>query len=101
MLSSCGGGGPGQVAADACMVEVDQRLNGKTYEVDVPQLAASASASSDAADTLQLSGPIVFDRGLGTEFTQTLRCKVRVAGQSASVLSIEFIWDMKDLKLQG
>lgn len=98
-LSGCGGSGPAQRAADACMAEVDQRLAGKTYEVDAEIFRASATAEKDSGDTLLLSAPIVFDRGLASEFTQMLKCKARDGGNTASVLSMEFIWNMEDLKL--
>ena len=97
LLGACAGGGPEKLVADACVKEVDQRLAGKTYEVDADKLLTSA-AKADAADTYQVSGPVVFDRGLASEFTQMLKCKARVDGKTASVISIEFIWSMEDLK---
>ena len=98
LLSGCSGGGPEKLAADACMAEVDQRLAGKTYEVDTDGFLASAAPSADSPATLQLTTQIVFDRGLASEFTQVLKCKVRLDGKTASVLSLEFIWSMEDLK---
>jgi hypothetical protein len=99
LLSACGGSGPGNLAADACIAEVNQRLEGKSYELDAKAFAASATAEEGATDIWHLATPVVFDRGLGTEFTQNLKCKARVAGGTASVLSLEFIWAMKDLKM--
>jgi hypothetical protein len=99
LLSACGGSGPGQLAANACIAEVNQRLEGKSYELDAKAFAASAETEQGATDIWHLTVPVVFDRGLGTEFTQNLKCKARVDGGSASVLSIEFIWAMKDLKM--
>lgn len=99
LLSACGGAGREQVAANTCMTEANQRLAGKSYEIDAEKLVASAKAVPNAADTLQVSGPVVFDRGLGSEYTQMLNCKVRIDGKAASVISIEFIWSMKDLKM--
>lgn len=99
LLSACGGAGREQVAADACAAEANQRLAGKSYEIDAGKLVASAKAEPNAADTLEVSAPIVFDRGLGTEYTQVLNCKVRIDGKATSVISIEFIWSMKDLKM--
>jgi hypothetical protein len=98
-LSGCAGSGPAQRAAEACKAEVEQRLAGKTYEFDVERFQASAAVDKDSPDTLMLSAPIVFDRGLASEFTQMLKCKARDSGNSASVLSMEFIWNMEDLKL--
>jgi hypothetical protein len=99
LLSACGGSGPGQLAANACVTEVNQRLEGKSYELDAKAFAASATAEDGTTDIWHLAAPVVFDRGLGTEFTQNLKCKARVDNGSASVLSIEFIWAMKDLKM--
>lgn len=101
LLSACAGSGPATVAADACLAEVNQRLAGKTFELDKDALATSAIQEGGAADIWHLSTPIVFDRGLSTEFTQNLKCKTRVDAGKASVLSLEFIWAMKDLKLEG
>lgn len=99
LLTACGGSGPGSVAADACVSEVNQRLAGKTFELDEKKLAASAEQESGTPDIWHLSTQIVFDRGLSTEFVQNLKCKTRVVDAKASVLSLEFIWAMKDLKL--
>ncbi|HMM66564.1 MAG TPA: hypothetical protein PKC03_06450 [Dokdonella sp.] len=101
LLGACGGAGRAQMAADACVAEANQRLSGKSYEIDSEKLVASAKDVPNVADTLQVSGPVIFDRGLGTEYTQMLNCKVRIDGKSASVIAIEFIWSMKDLKMGG
>lgn len=100
LLSACVGSGPDSIAAKACGAEVAQRLAGKTYDLDTNTLAASAEAETDTTDIWRLSAPIVFDRGLASEFTQTFKCKVRVDAGTANVLSLEFIWAMKDLKLE-
>ncbi len=99
LLAACGGSGPGKLATDACVAEVNQRLSDKTFDLDLARFAASAKQDSGAADIWHLSTQIVFDRGLSTEFTQNLNCKARVDNGSASVLSLEFIWAMEDLKL--
>ena len=59
-LSACGNN-VHRKAARACLAEVDNRLSDKQYEVDVARL--TDSAVPEAASTLQLSAPIVFDRG--------------------------------------
>lgn len=100
LLVACGGSGPSKLAANACVAEVNQRLAGKTYDIDTASLATSAKQENGAGDIWHLSTQIVFDRGLSTEFTQNLNCKARVDNGSASVLSLEFIWAMKDLKLE-
>ena len=99
LLAACAGSGPGKLAADACVSEVNQRLAGKSFDLDARNLAASAKLEEGAGDIWHLSTKVVFDRGLSTEFTQNLNCRIRVENGTASVLSLEFIWAMKDLKL--
>ena len=99
LLVACAGSGPGKLAADACISEVNQRLAGKTFDLDARNLAARAKQENAASDIWDLSTQVVFDRGLSTEFTQNLNCRIRVENGTASVLSLEFIWAMKDLKL--
>lgn len=99
LLVACAGSGPGKLAADACVSEVNQRLAGKTFDLDARNLATSAKLEEGAGDIWHLSTQVVFDRGLSTEFTQNLNCRIRVENGTASVLSLEFIWAMKDLKL--
>ncbi|MEO7014402.1 MAG: hypothetical protein ABI127_08820 [Dokdonella sp.] len=100
-LAACGGSGPAKLAAGACVAEVNQRLAGKTFDLDTSSLAASAKQENGAGDIWHLSSQVVFDRGLSTEFTQNVNCRIRVDDGNASVLSVEFIWAMKDLKLEG
>jgi hypothetical protein len=96
LLSACGGASRERLAADACMSEINKRLAGKNIDVDVRQLAASATVSAD--DTLQIAGPIVFDRGLGSEYAQTIDCRVRLDANVPSVIFLQFNWSMDDLK---
>lgn len=70
LLVACGGSGPSKLAANACVAEVNQRLAGKTYDIDTASLATSAKQENGAGDIWHLSTQIVFDRGLSTEFTQ-------------------------------
>lgn len=86
-------------AADACVAEITSRLAGKTFDVDAKQLAESAKVLD--ADSLQLEGPIVFDRGFAKEYAQTLDCRVRIDGSTANVIFLQFNWSMEDLKKAG
>ncbi|HET9031656.1 MAG TPA: hypothetical protein VFN25_01995 [Dokdonella sp.] len=99
LLSACAGSGPGKAAADACVAEANQRLQGKTFDLDAAKLAASAAQEAGTTDIWHLSTPVVFDRGLASEFTQNFKCKARVDAGKANVISLEFIWAMEDLKL--
>jgi len=98
-LLACGDSGGNKAAVDACLAEADNRLAGKTFEIDARQLTASAAQAEGGDGMLQLSTTIVFDRGLASEFTQTFNCKVRMDAAGASVISLEFIWNMKDLDM--
>lgn len=95
-LVACGAAGRERGAADACLVEVNKRLTGKRFDVDVDRLAASAM--SIAPETLQLSAAIVFDRGLAREYTQTIECRVRLAADAPTVIFLQFNWNMDDVK---
>jgi hypothetical protein len=92
-LPGCGGG-PNEAAANACAAEAATRLSGKTYEIDSKAFAASAKAES--ADTFLLKAPIVFDKGLSTEYKQVCQCRARVDKAGASVLFMQFDWDNAD-----
>ncbi len=96
LLAACGGSSRGQVAADTCMREVGSRLADKRIDVDVARLAASANEV--APDTLQLSAPIVFDRGTDGEYTQTIQCRVRFDAEQPSLLFLQFDWDVGDIR---
>lgn len=96
LLVACGAASRERGAADACMVEVNNRLTGKRFDVDVDKLAASAT--SIATETLQLSVPILFDRGLASEYTQTIECRVRLVPGPVSVIFLQFNWNMDDVK---
>lgn len=98
LLAACSGGGRVDLAIDTCMGEVAKRLEGKSFEVDRTKLAASGANQDAGKETLDLSAPIVFDRGLASEFTQTLRCTVRFDGQAASIINLQFLWDLGELK---
>ncbi|MGB0133139.1 hypothetical protein [Dokdonella sp.] len=98
-LCACGGSAGNQAAVDACLAEANSRLMGKTFEIDTEKLAASAVPADGGEGMMLLSTPIVFDRGLPSEFTQVFNCKVRKDAAGASVISLEFIWSMDDLDL--
>jgi len=95
-LAACGGGRE-QQAAQACSAELAKRLSGKTYNIDLGDLAAHAKTES--ADTLLLSSVAVFDKGLSTEYKQSYDCRVRFdSASAASVLYLDFKWNTADLK---
>jgi hypothetical protein len=96
LLGACSQGRNDQAAA-ACSTEIAKRLSGKSYEIDIGDLAAHAK--SEAADTLLLNSTAVFDKGLSTEYKQSYECRVRFDSAGApSVLYMQFNWNTADLK---
>ena len=95
-LGACGNSRNDQ-AAKACSTEIAKKLEGKSYELDIGDLAAHTK--SEAVDTFLLSSTAVFDKGLSTQYKQTYDCRVRIdpAG-AASVLYLQFNWNTADLK---
>ncbi|HZP66283.1 MAG TPA: hypothetical protein VFB32_08230 [Rudaea sp.] len=92
-LAACGSSRNDE-AAGACKAEIAKQLAGKTYELDLHDLAAHAKAES--TDTVVLSSTAVFDKGLSTEYKQTYDCRVRFdAAGKPSVLFLEFNWNLK------
>jgi hypothetical protein len=95
-LGACGGG-RNDTAAAACASEIAGKLNGKSYAIDVKDLAAHVKPES--ADTLLLTSTVVLDKGLPSEDKQTYECRVRFDAQgNASVLYLQFNWNTSDLK---
>jgi hypothetical protein len=95
-IAACGNSRNDQAAA-ACSAEIAKRLSGKTYELDLGDLAAHAK--SESADTLLLSSTAVFDKKLSTEYKQGFDCRVRFDTNNVpSVLFLDFKWNTADLK---
>lgn len=96
ILAACGSSRNDKAAA-ACGAEIANRLAGKTYQIDLRDLAGNAKAES--ANTLLLASTIVFDKGLSTQNQQTYECRVRMDNaDTASVLFLQFNWNTGDLK---
>lgn len=89
LLAGCGGSRESQAAA-ACEVAAKERSEGKLLEVDRKALAAGVS--KEAGEVLMLQGPVTFDTGLQTEYTQTLQCRVQFSGGQARVVGIRFVF---------
>lgn len=92
LLSACGKASRERQAADACAAEVRTKLAGKSYELDAAGLASAAK--SESADTYHLDAPIVFDKGLASEYRQTIDCRVRFEGDKPSVIFLQFNWTL-------
>lgn len=89
LLASCGGSRQTQAAA-ACEAAAKERSEGKLLAVDRKALAAGTT--SETEDILRLQGPVTFDTGLQTEYTQTLECRVQFSGNEARVIGITFLF---------
>lgn len=97
-LAACGGGGggasssPGDLAAEACKIAAESRLEGKLYELD---LAALSASMKDAANGEKfLTAPIVIEPGLTSEVKQIVECTVRFsdAKPTPDVVGFGFNW---------
>ncbi|HSM99442.1 MAG TPA: hypothetical protein VLS52_00370 [Rudaea sp.] len=96
LLAACGGS-RNDKAASACNAEIGKRMNGRSFTLDLKDLAAHAKQES--ADTLLLSSSVVLDKGLPSEDKQSYECRVRFDAQgNASVLFLQFNWNTSDLK---
>jgi len=73
--SSGGGDDRASLAADACKVAAESRLDGKLYELDTQALAASMKPAENGE--FFLSGPIIVEPGLTSEVKQVVECNVR------------------------
>ncbi|MBS0558176.1 MAG: hypothetical protein JSR27_12250 [Proteobacteria bacterium] len=84
-------------AASACNAEIARRMNGRSFALDLKDLAAHAK--SESADTLLLTSTIVLDKGLPTQDRQSYECRVRFDAQgNASVLYLQFNFNNADLR---
>lgn len=96
LLGACDGGRE-ETAARVCESAVRNKLAGRTFELDVTAMARRAKA--DGNDILSLNGRIVFDKGLTSEYRQTLDCKVRFEdSKEPSVILLQFNWSMDEVK---
>ena len=87
LLGACGGGESAAVAA--CKAEIARKVENQNFQLDEADMAAKASRSEDE---VRIQSSIVFDAGLPKEVRQTFDCRVRVSGDSADVISLQFIW---------
>ncbi|TNJ35722.1 hypothetical protein [Arenimonas terrae] len=89
---SGGGGSPGDLAAEACKVAAESRLEGKLYELDLAALSASMKDAPNGEKFL--SAPIVIEPGLTSEVKQIVECTVRFSdGKPApDVVGFVFNW---------
>jgi hypothetical protein len=88
LLTACGGGRE-TVAVETCSRGVAEKLEGKSYKLDTSDMLAKATTEGDV---VTISSTVVFDPGLPSESTQVFECKARFTGETASVLSLNFIW---------
>ncbi|MBS0487380.1 MAG: hypothetical protein JSS13_08555 [Proteobacteria bacterium] len=84
-------------AASACNAEIGKRMSGRSFALDLKDLAAHAKAES--ADTVLLTSTIVMDKGLPSEDKQSIECRVRFdASGNANVLYLQFNFNNADLR---
>ncbi|HEU0154348.1 MAG TPA: hypothetical protein VFQ84_13500 [Arenimonas sp.] len=96
-LVACGGEGgtagtPNDLAAEACKLAAESRLEGKLYELDVAALGASMRDAPNGEKFL--TAPIVIEPGLTSEVKQIVECTVRFSDgkPSPDVVGFVFNW---------
>ena len=95
-LAACSGG-RNDAAARACNTEIGKRMNGRSFSVDLKDLAARGRQES--GDTWLFTSTVILDKGLASENKQTYECRVRFDAQdNANVLYLQFNWNTSDLK---
>lgn len=77
-------------AAAACEAAAKERSEGKLLAVDRKALAASVA--NETADILRLKGPVTFDTGLQSEYSQTLDCRVQVVDGQVRVIAVSYVF---------
>lgn len=95
-LVACGGDGgtdrsPGGLAADACRLAAESRLEGKLYELDAAALAASMRDAPNGEKFL--TAPIVIEPGLTSEVKQIVECTVRFGDANAAPDVVGFVFN--------
>ena len=100
VLVACGGGADnsgrgadrGALAAEACKVAAESRLDGKLYELDTVALGASMRDAPNGEKFL--TAPIVIEPGLTSEVKQIVECTVRFsdAKPQPDVVGFVFNW---------
>ncbi|ODS63257.1 MAG: hypothetical protein ABS41_08875 [Arenimonas sp. SCN 70-307] len=98
VLAACGGdeagagGSRGDLAAQACKVATESRLDGKLYDMDLKALAASMRDAPNGEKFL--TAPITIEPGLTSEVKQVVECTVRFtdAKPQPDVVGFVFNW---------
>lgn len=83
---------PAGLAATACKTELERRLEGKLYELDLAALGASMQDAGNG--TKKLSAPVTTEPGLTSEAKQIMECTVRFSeGRAApDIVGFGFNW---------
>jgi len=92
-LTACGKNNQ-QRAVDACQKAVAEKLQGKTFELDLKDMLKNAKPGTD--NVIALGSTVVFDKGLPSESKQTFDCRVLIDPKNAdaepAVQGLEFTW---------
>jgi hypothetical protein len=88
VLAGCGG--PEADAIAACKAEIAVKSGDKNYALDEADMAAKATREGE--DVIRIESTIVFDPGMPREMKQTFDCRVRMSGETPTVIALSFIW---------
>ena len=83
---------PEGLAAAACKAELERRLEGKQYDLDVAALAASMADAGNGSK--KLTAPVTTEPGLTSEAKQIMECTVRFAEgkETPDIVGFGFNW---------
>jgi len=96
VIGGCGGS-RNDTAASACSAEIGKRMNGRSFTLDLKDMAEHAK--TEATDTVLLKSTVVMDKGLPSEDKQSFECRVRFdASGNANVLYLQFNFNNADLR---
>jgi hypothetical protein len=93
LLSACGTT-PGTLAAQACSKAIDEKLAGKSYELDLSDMASKFKAGDGSTGEIVTS--VLLDKGMSSESKQGCTCRVQFdpnnAAAEPSVIGLIFVW---------
>lgn len=94
MLAGCGPG-PADLAVAACQREVAEKVAGKSYDLDLADMAAKFRAV-EGSNIGEITSKVTFGRGLPSESAQSFTCKVQfnpnAPGGEPAVIGLTFLW---------
>ena len=92
LLSGCGAK-PEEAAVAACQKAVNEKLAGKSFEIDAADMLGKIQKQSETE--MQITSTVYFDKGLPAETKQTVDCRVRFDPNNKKAepfVFVQFTW---------